>query len=36
MKNNKKNNKKVCTGCKKSYKPIMEDDGNCCPKCARY
>lgn len=28
--------KKVCTGCRQSYRPIMSDDGDCCPSCARY
>jgi hypothetical protein len=27
---------KVCTGCRKLYEPIMEEDGDCCPSCARY
>ena len=31
-----RNIKKVCTGCRKSYQPIMADDGDCCPSCARY
>lgn len=28
--------RKVCTGCRKSYTPIIDDDGDCCPSCARY
>ena len=27
---------KICTGCRKLYSAIMEDDGDCCPSCARY
>ena len=27
---------KVCTGCRKMYEPLMFDDGDCCPPCARY
>ena len=33
--------KKMCTGCKKTYKPDYKkfpsgDDGDTCPSCARY
>ena len=31
-----RNNKKVCTGCRKTYQPIMANDGDCCPSCSRY
>lgn len=28
--------KKMCTGCRKMYVPVMDNDGDCCPSCARY
>lgn len=28
--------KRVCISCKKLYQPILEDDGDTCPGCARY
>ena len=29
-------NKKMCTGCRKMYVPIMKEDDDCCPSCARF
>jgi hypothetical protein len=28
--------KKMCKDCRKMYRPIMDDDGDCCPSCARW
>lgn len=28
--------KKMCTGCRTMYIPIMKDDDDCCPSCARF
>ncbi len=28
--------KKMCTGCRQMYIPIMKDDDDCCPSCARF
>jgi len=29
-------NKKMCTGCRQMYIPIMKNDDDCCPSCARF
>ena len=28
--------KKMCTGCRQMYVPILKNDDDCCPSCSRY